>query len=492
MGVKQSCELDHMANLCDMHTCIEYIEGRASHSASDTDTWVASLMRGTTFNGQPITHAFFKIGVNPASIRIQPGEADTFLQRQAEFAKRMRSSLGLRYEFQVYDRIIRPILDNDVCPLFLRPYLTTYNCRYKDLHAALLEGLDNQPPAKVGVALNRNLSFIMKGPKPKPVEGAKAAEDAKAPEQKPEKRPAIHVMPPDDEHFERPSPDVRYMVLTTEYTRPSTYYDFLRQVSDQYDTISVIMQILVALYTMEQSRLMHNDLHGLNILIQNYGDNTVTDTYEIEDIPPFSMSIQYRVKVFDFDHASCDFLGENPLWLTDGFEPNKDLACLYRWILSVGQPMIKRTHIDELFDTSKIVADYKKATADVKKDPHWCDAKGTQITRSILDALRQISFDVNNQTPVDPSGFPYIINRDVFMQSGEIYKDHRSKTRLRENQEYFKRTTKSCIDELTKCEQERNALKNRLAEMEANVRQLKRVIHKGPLRAFPKIQRPHR
>lgn len=112
---------------------------------------------------------------------------------------------------------------------------------------------------------------------------------------------------------------------------------------------------------------MHNDLHGLNILIQNYGEKTVTDTYEIEDIPPFSMSIQYRVKVFDFDHASCDFLGENPLWLTDGFEPNKDLACLYRWILSVGQPMIKRTHIDELFDTSKIVADYKKATADVKK-----------------------------------------------------------------------------------------------------------------------------
>lgn len=410
MGIHQSCELDRMSNLCDMHKCIDHLQGRASTSASDTDTWVAKLSQGTTFDGEPIRQVFLKIGVSPASVRIQPGDPSTFYQREAQFEKKMRASLGLQYEFQVYDRIIRPILDNDVCILFLRPYLASYNCRYDDLLATLKEGLHNQPADKVQAALNRNLSFIMNGPKVKSAEEVKAAEPGKP--DKPEKRKAIHDFTPDDESFDQPSPDVRYMVLATEFKPVSSYYQFLRTVDDTYDDSAVLMQILVALFTMEKSRLMHNDLHGFNILIEQLA-KPVVDTYEIEGIEPFTVTIRYRVKIFDFDHASCDFLGPNPLWPSQGFEQNRDLACLYRWLLPQGQTVVERSLIDEVFNTKQIVADFKKVTAAGERDLRWCDAQGKQLTGSIFAALKKISAEVNNQPRLEPSPFPFVINQEI-------------------------------------------------------------------------------
>ena len=520
MGVKQSCTLDNMSNLCDMHTCIDRIEGRASNSASDTDTWIAQLTDGTTYNGEPIDYAFLKIGINPASIRIQHGDASTFVKRASQHAKRLRASLGLRYEFQVYERIIRPILDNGICNLFLQPYLVSYNCRYEDLLATLTEGLHGTRPEKVEATLDRNLNFIMNGPKVKPAEEVKEAdgadkvksdaktqtaenlteakkaqiaEKAKAAEPpKPEKRRAIHDLPADGETFDKLPSDVRFMVLTTQYKRTVSYYEYLRQSPLVRDNSAVFTQLLVALYVMEKSKLMHNDLHGFNILIEPQS-KPIAVTYDIQGIPPFTVVVQFRVKIFDFDHASCELLGPNPLWHTDGFEPNKDLACLYKWLLETDNPQIvERSTISALFGTRQLISAYKQERASGKKDERWCDMKGTQISGSLFQALQELSKQTNEQIPMQASPFPFVIRDDMFMQTGEIYKEHRSKRGMREKEAFLTEATKECIAALDQCKRDRADLENRLNEMQANVRQLRRIIHDGPMRAFPKIQRPRK
>ena len=528
MGAEYSCELDHMSNLCDMDICIREIKGRPSSSLSDTDTWIAALRPETMFNGEYVSRTFLKIGVSPASVRIQPGDEDTFPQRLAIFQKRMKASLGLRYEFQVYERIIRPILDGDVCLLFLRPYLASYNCRYEDLRATLDVGLRGQPRAKVTAALNRNLSFIIKGPKVQAKEeevkeeakdqepqakeagetagattGAKAEAKAQTKPQskvekvqkiKPERRKAIHDLPSDDEVFEPPSPNVRYMVLATQYNLTIPYYEFLMRQNDPYAEMVVAVQILIGLYVMQKSRLMHNDLHGFNILLEPYSKPQI-DTYKIDNLPAFTISISYRVKIFDFDHASCDLLGINPLWITDGFESNKDLACLYRWMLPHGRDIVVKSVFPQFFDTQQVDIDFEEATAEGERDLRWCDAKGAQIKGSILNALERLGSYFNSHFPMQEDALPFVINDDMFMLNGELYKDHHLKARSRQREAHHKELSQECMTALQKCQQERKELTNRLAEMEANIQQLQkaqRQIRGGTSTALsPQPKRPH-
>jgi hypothetical protein len=478
-----------------MHKCIRSIKGRASDSSSDTDTWIATLAKGTTFKNDydpesdriNISCAFLKIGVNPASIRIQPGDEETFVQREAQFEKRVKAALGLQYEFQVYETIIRPILDNSVCCLFLRPYLASYNCRYEDLRTTLAVGLADLPQGKVEAALDRNLSFIIKGPKAKPIAAeAKEAEATDPKKARPEKRKAIDDLPPDDEVFDKPSPDMRYMVLTTEYGKKTyTYNEFLRRVANTYSKTTVATQILIALYVMEKSKLMHNDLHGLNILIEEYDDDkAVVETYEIEDIPSFSMFVAFRVKIFDFDHASCALLGPNALWQTNGFEANTDLACLFRWLLARGQTIVDKSLLGRLFDGSSIVADYEQVAQTGQTDLRWCDAKGVQIKGSILGAIKDLASWFNRQKPLS-RGFTFVINSDVFMANGTIYQEHTWKTRAKDREVQYKAVNKLFMEEVQKCKGEQKELMNRVAEMNVNIQQLQRALRAqsqaGPL-----------
>jgi hypothetical protein len=76
---------------------------------------------------------------------------------------------------------------------------------------------------------------------------------------------------------------------------------------------SIIVQILYALFLMQEAKLNHNDLHLKNILIE-----TLDADQEI-NIEAYSFTTRYIPRIYDWDLSYLEMLGPNPK-LESGFE----------------------------------------------------------------------------------------------------------------------------------------------------------------------------
>ena len=421
MGVQQSCQLDRMSDLCDMHTCIDAIKGQASEDASQVDTWVATLKPGTTFEDVECTQAFMKIGINPSSIPV---------------AKHKKAAIGLMYELQVYNQLITPILDAHICPHFLRSYLVSYNCRHSDLVQALAAGL-HVGRAAAERHLNRSLSYLQQG----------------LPD-----RPAVHEafnpLKPLDRHVP-PSDDLRFMVLTTEHTDVETYEQWLKVPHSTQSLNAVLLQILVALQTMALSKLMHNDLHGGNVFVQTLGAPQAV-TYSIQGLAqPVSVTSRYKAMIYNFKKATSLSLGENALFTRSRrfkdlpvFEEKRDLVCLYKNLGSLNA----QSGIGEFFDMTKV-----RPTA-------WYLGRGDETPTSVLAGLSAVAAElvglpVQIQPPIDTQ---YTITRDMFMRDGSLNRDHKVLTDLRWHNAQFETKIIEFNAYIEKCQSATQQYKARL------------------------------
>jgi hypothetical protein len=78
---------------------------------------------------------------------------------------------------------------------------------------------------------------------------------------------------------------------------------------------SIIFQFFYALYVMSEYRIVHNDNHMGNVLIQKLPKEVTLDlTIGIFNV---KFSTKYIVKFFDWDRAYCQEIGENPI--TSGY-----------------------------------------------------------------------------------------------------------------------------------------------------------------------------
>jgi hypothetical protein len=430
MGVSQSCTLDQLSNLCQMHQCIAHIKGYKSNSASATDTWECELKPGTTFQGKPVLSTFMKIGINPASMP-KPNAEQTALKRQMA-TDRIQAASGLMYEFQVYHDIVTPILDADICPNFLRSYLISYNCKYSDLLDSLRIGLSPDiDPSEVHRHLNRNISFLYQGT---------------------EKRPAIQSR--SDLDHQKPSSKLRYMVLTTEFNDVEDYWVWLSSPHTVRSRQAVLLQILMALYVMSKSKLMHNDLRAPNIFVQRLREPE-TWTYVINDQSPITVYTPYKALVYDFDRGTSASLGVNVFVKESGlypadmglFEENRDLVCLYKSLLG-GHEV--DSLIPEYFDVRN-----------VNEKTEWFLGRGYEVPTSLQTAIRRLShaFDL------PPSDRVYRINDDMFMRDGTLNRDHADLSALRAANEQHEKVVADYKVILENCNAEKRRLENELAEL---------------------------
>lgn len=431
MGAAQSCTLDHLSNLCQMHKCITHIKGHASNSASATDTWECELKPETTFQGQKVTHAFMKIGINPASMP-RPKPLDSALKRQ-QALDRIEAATGLMYEFQVYHRLVTPILDAGICPNFLRSYLISYNCKYDDLLSALQVGLAPQiDREQVYKHLNRNLYYLYTTV---------------------DHRPAIQSR--SELHRATPSPALRYMALTTEFNKVKDYWVWLSENHSVESRREVLLQILMALYVMSKSKLMHNDLRAPNIFVQLL-PAAETWTYIINGGEPISVRTFYLVKIYDFDRATCVSLGKNAYVKDSGlypvdlplFEENRDLVCLWKSLFGGNE-------------VKSLIADYFDVR-NVDMRTEWFLGRGREIPTSLLTGIMNLSrtFDV------PPGQVVYLINDDMFNSDGTLNRDHEDLSALRAANEQHEKVVADYKTVLETCNAEKRRLENELAAIE--------------------------
>jgi DNA-binding transcriptional MerR regulator len=413
-----------------------------------------------------------KIGINPQCIDVRSGlrriayqeHPERFLMPPEVISGKgwnavclKESALGLLYELRVYNEIISPMLDAEICPNFLRSMLVSYNCTYQDLTKTLQKGLPGKLTMRdVKNRFNRSLSYMTT---------------------RKNGRPPIHASPVVSvdgtvPQYPRPDSSIRFMVLTTEFDDVESYFDWLfdplRRLEPEFgeERNAVALQLFIALYAMQCCKLMHGDLHAGNIFIQTLPQEEVLQ-YKIEG-QKIAFKVKSLLKVYDYDNASCLRLGDNlhvtaPMtgvlkqaWYrqSPSFEPNRDLAGLCN-------------ALDKNVDYAGIGQSIEFDLT-IPKQASWSNAQGAEVITPLLEAITNAAGFVDQEV-WDPTLPVYRINQFMFNPDGSFNKGHKRlrKFAVKEEQMEQKEQLLSMhASEYFECDQIRQSLEGEVADLE--------------------------
>ena len=298
------CDLLEKTDVCKIYNCVQYVEGIESNSASPTDTWIIQFKKNTKYDKENIEFGFFKIFLNSFTVSLLPKPYNNILPKIN----------GLEYEILVYKNIIKPLINYNVCPNFVKYLASGNNCTYDDLFNMIYKKVDLSPE-KIKECLNRNINCIKK--------------DCK-------KRFAINKYVPKSyfrsdltelyiDTSEIPKSYGFNIILNEILPKKSVTFDaWLVKSTNINDIWLILFQICVACYTMSLCKMTHNDLHLANIVLEEKrGMETIT--YVIND-KKYTLYTNFKVYIFDFDRSFCQNLGPNNINLqTNIFIDNIDI-----------------------------------------------------------------------------------------------------------------------------------------------------------------------
>lgn len=402
MGAKQTCELDELSDICELSKCIDHVEGKPSDSASPTDTWICTLQPNTTFKQKPIRKIFLKIGINP----MYAANIET-------------ESIGLMYELRVYNEVITPLIDENVCPNFVRSLLVSNNCTFRSLFDTLKKGLSrlNLSDDEITDRLRRNFAHVANRQKMRPAIDTPSPPSPPSPESQDVMSLAAkferlsngnvptNASARQSRQSRQPQPrhelkNDRIMLLATEFDHVETFGRWIQNNQDIQTNRLVLLQLLIALNAMACCKLCHNDLRPGNIFVQTLQRPTIMQY--IINKKRFTIVTLYKLLVFDFDRASCVSLGENIMWSEyyeprQPFETNRDLSQFIQALHPFVLPAL-----DEVM------------TLPPKNERvQWFDARGTDIADSIVDIIDRL-YALLPQLQWDDGVKPFVIDDSMF------------------------------------------------------------------------------
>jgi serine/threonine protein kinase len=103
------------------------------------------------------------------------------------------------------------------------------------------------------------------------------------------------------------------ILVTGAPRKPRNVFDCIREGINEDDTKKIILQLLCALSTMEDKKLIHNDLYAGNVLVSTE-KKAVTLNYSVEyegQTRNFQVRTKYVVYIFDWDRSYSEMLGPN-------------------------------------------------------------------------------------------------------------------------------------------------------------------------------------
>jgi hypothetical protein len=261
MGLSSST-LTSWTDPCSLPEKTVIVRGLKSESASPTDIWIAELKDGETFEGKPINSVVLKLWEERTKV--------PFMKEILE---------GLDYEIKVYKQIKR-IVDKGVCNSFIR-YITSGQCYGHQL---------TEFPGVNRPNFNRNVSYMIEGYTD---------------------RPSINS----DDRMDMRMGNFsykRFTVLCTEPAYGGSFDDYIDKHGFTDTTYSLIFQTLVGCYVMANNGIVHNDIHPGNVLLTD-NEPATTVYYVFPSDLVIELSVDKRAKIFDFDRAYSESLGENPI-----------------------------------------------------------------------------------------------------------------------------------------------------------------------------------
>ena len=325
MGQQHSCnKLNEFGNVCEIHNCIKLVRGLSSNSASPSDTWILTFKDGAKYENDNIQKGFLKFFIDPGSL--PPGYNSVA----------MGMIQGLDYEIKVYRDIVRPLVDYNVCPNFIRYLGSGTSCIY-DSMIQILDGKTYNSSTKDLMDRNDLInSFQDNFYHMYEREGGRQSINTNT------------NTPPST--FIKSAKYFKYNLLVNETITNDAYtlFEHLKRLNGtgtrfrQADWC-IIFQIIIACYSMSLSKTNHNDLHAGNIYIEPYNkplNYLLTPNRGVAEV--CSVNCGNIVKLYDFDRAYCERLGGNPLLephsgldqysQSNEFIPTKDMIKVFGYI----------------------------------------------------------------------------------------------------------------------------------------------------------------
>ena len=279
-------ELQQNKNICStISNYIAQIRGLRKTSASPSDVWFITFKHGVVYD---------KIPVDKAVMKVFFSDDVPFGDGQEELED---NTIGLNYEERVYRKIINPLLDH-VCPFFIRLFTSTQSCSYDNMIKLLQAEFGDRKNAEA--RFDRIFKMIWR--------------------QSGRPKPSINDTLDTLESYELlKSLKYSYIVLREFTPKHKSMYEYIQAINFQLPLENnvnfwlVLFQMAVGLYAMELSKLVHNDFHHQNCIIETLdGPHTrsIGVTYSKETWY-YEYTSNIRTVIFDFDRAYSPQLGPN-------------------------------------------------------------------------------------------------------------------------------------------------------------------------------------
>jgi hypothetical protein len=318
MGNNNCKNLHEYSDACAMSPCIQKIKGLPSNSASPTGTWIIEFKNGTNYEGLNIRKVFMKWFVSTDSLSLYDIDK---LDRDY-----IGDISGLEYEIDIYRGVIRPLIDLNICPNFIRYLGSGVRCSFKDLRNMLK---DHVPIDIYNIEKNleRNILYMLNAKR---------------------KRPSIEIITQDEkyDYIKEVKEETRYNLLLNELVNMDTTRTFSNILDNEFDNgiteeiWKIIFQVIAACYAMSLSKMVHNDLHTGNIYVERIPKTKVT---YIIDGKCYTFETVNKVLLYDFDRSYVERFGINPKVLVESrsctssnqcntFIPNKDMFKFFSYV----------------------------------------------------------------------------------------------------------------------------------------------------------------
>ena len=408
-----SCELDK-TNICDISNCIVNVKGMDSNSASPTDTWFL-YFKNTFYKGEKVNEAFLKLFVDVDTYRPLPG-----------YESVEKELYGLKYELKIYKDVIRPLIDYNICPNFIKYLASGEKCSYdnllKFLQGKVVVGKKVLTNKQVENILNKNISRCLLKPC--------------------DIRDSIQTV--ENRITPRPNSSIKYDMILNENINKKTvkYLEWFRTgskpASDLWETL---FQMAAGCYAMSLSKTVHNDLHIGNLFIEDLGKK-VSSLYII-DGKSYLLNSRYKILIYDFDRGYTTRFGNNKIlssYVCDAgqcneFVENKDIFKSICYIINRFHTPIEKELINCLGSTD----DLRNIITDMYKESYNCffeyAARRGLNLKNLLDGFNSTAVilqNIGSKLPSDKNfkaskDHTYICDARFFNSNGTINMDEYNK-----------------------------------------------------------------
>ena len=399
-------------NICKLFSYITKVKGFPSNSASPTDTWNITFKNNIISDTKFVSDGFLKIYIDPKSIKPVPAEL-----------------IALNYELQVYRDVIKPLINNNICPNFVRFISSGEGCSYDDLLNFLTGKLEfngkllNNQECKQN--LDRNIYIIKNQDNSRPaiqnVNGRKITYLDKL--------------------------NLKYnMILNENIKNATTLFDWIKIFNTDISTNlvefwNILFQACYACYCMSLSKMVHNDLHSGNIFIEDL-KKPVQMVYVVNG-NKILIETRYKALIYDFDRAYVERLGRNKM-IEGGncsiasqcniYIENKDIVKILCYVYNnvpyelksqilklISNSPDEIREIKNVYELSRCFLQERNNRGDLvsKNISFYSRINSTdKILSNIVLKMRNIAYDKNKKYPV------FSCNKDYFNRDGTLnYKE---------------------------------------------------------------------